>query len=334
MVNQKTINAGILFGIFALVGIIGVFGSQALSALDEGDSSVSTVATDTHTVDGVVPLQTDIGSADVYLFEEQPEADSPVNWGDFEDFDASEATSGLTEGVDYHVTSISDADEAVFDDLEAGTYSMALVDESEPRDFHNNFEEVTMPSEVRETIYESEGEVTLEGVTSTDFTRFATYDTDDATTFDEDGSSVALSANMDTPDSDVDDRERTVERTVEIQSGEEYLGELELNNIIDSEDAVDEMVVTVSADGSQPVSEDFGGETGDSSSETVTIGDSDDPEKVSDEIGVTVDLVYDAAAEGTSDDDRVDEDEEVVSVDVVDIYGDSGGTEAPLTIEG
>lgn len=324
----------------------GWFGGMGpFSAADSpGDNETTTgditkVAVGQYEVDAKVPLPTSVGSADVYLFEEKPDTSSPVHHGDYVDFDTTEATSGLTAGVDYHKVSISSSDTATFTDLDAGEYYGVLVDKSSPRDYHYEFFQATMPEQVDKFLVKQDNPYKL--IDKSEFTRFPTYDTDDVVTMDTSGSTVALSADIDDADSDMQDRQRTIERTIDYSGGADYLGELVVNNF-NSGDGIQDLSVTVEADGSVLMdktlvdgsTDEFGSDN--AYSEAVVENAQEDPETVVDEVTVTLDVTYDANASSTVQNDNswIENGEGIADFHVENIYGNKLGSSGTVSITG
>lgn len=333
------------FAILGAIALAGWFtGMGPFSAADSGGDTqtptgeITKVAVSQYEVDGKVPLPTSVGSADVYLFEEKPSSDSPVHWGDYVDFDATEATSGLAQGVDYEKVSISSSNVANFTDLEAGQYYGVLVDKSSPRDYHYEFFQVTMPEKVDKFLVEQDTPYKL--IDDGTFTRFPTYDSDSTVSLDSSGETVSLDANLDDPSSNVTDRQRTVERTIDLSGGAPYLGELVADNF-NAGDGISEISVTVTGDGSVLMdktlkdgsTDEFGSDN--AYSEALVTEPQENPEHPVDTVTVTVDVTYDANTDLTGDGNGdIGPGEGIVDFHVEDIYDNKIGSAGTVSITG
>lgn len=294
----------ILLAGFAIVGIAvyvgaGELGDQ-LSALDSPDM----INTDDVTVDAVVEVPDEISDdATVYMYEEQPDQDES-GYGDTVEFYPGDVE------VDEEGEETVDDGEAVFDNPNSGSYYIAVVDDPENEDVHSTFAEVTMPEEVEQAVYENEGEVTVYSDDDANYDLLQQVDVDDTLTR-EDDSIEALEADVTDTDG-----EATIERTIEFDDGVAYLGEFELDSIEDDSDAVEEFDVTVTADGSTVLSEDYEDEFGDSTSVSETLGESDDPVMAESSVEFEIEVEFDSEHDFTG---------EMAEFGVEDIYGDALG---------
>ncbi|QIB75372.1 hypothetical protein G3I44_14375 [Halogeometricum borinquense] len=300
-------------------------------------SDTETVMVNDWGVDAKVTLPTTITKGDVYLFEEKPDADRPVNYANYVDFDISEATSGLTDGRDYYKENASGASSVTFNDLDSGTYYLVLVDESASRDYHNLYAEVTMPEEVGLAFAEQDKDVKL--ATQKDFTLFPTYGTDNTVITNAEGDFQTTGDNLDNPSTN-GTRERIVEREMEVDTGSAYLGKLVAENFND-DDGIEEMYITVEADGKtlydQQVVDGSDSDFGSDNALTEDLADAidTDPETSSSTITLTVDVVYTAnTLSGSADDSKIGTSESIVDLWVEDIYGNKVGDASKTQIVG
>lgn len=318
----------LLVGIGALVLVVAAIGVQSLNASSSGnpreEQSGTTAIYNGYGADVTLPATT---SGDVYLFTEKPENG---NYGDYADFTASEATSGMVQGDDYYQVSISSSDTATFNDLKVGeTYYMAYVDSA--GNYHTQFAEVTMPTEIKTSKFDKDQNVDL--TDELNFFRTGTVDSENSYVFNElgaQGSTTALSANLDDPSSDTEDRERSVQHTVTVQNGQFFLGDLQVSSLIGDSSAVSTMDITVDA-GEQSKEFSIAGDIGDKTSVEKELAASTEPIQAGDEITVTVDLVYDASSTSTSSSGFVDVDETVATLSVNDINGTTTGSSFTIT---
>lgn len=312
---------------------------------DGPTGGVDTVPVADYAVDGDVPLPTSISSGDAYLFTEAncPKTDSPVLYGDYVDFSASEATSGLTEGVEYEKVSLSSSNNATFEDLDAGTYCLVLVDKSSPREYHYHFGKVTMPTEVAQFRVEQDQPVKL--IEKSAFVRFPTYDTDSATVFDTSDepqvlASNASDVNFDDPSTNTTERSRTVVREVTYTSGQDYLGKLVAKNF-NADDGIQTIEVTVTADGEEVYSKTLYDDTVDEfgSDNAFSAGLTDEPDRepktAKSKVEIEATITYDAnTAVASADDSEIGPGESIVDLHVEDIYGNVVGDEPKSYIVG
>jgi hypothetical protein len=334
----------VIFGGIALVspGTLDNVTGQ-LSAItgdgDDGNDGVEMVSVAEYTVDGEVTLPTTVSSADAYLFEKKPDTDSPVHYGDFVDFDATEATSGLTEGVDYEKVSVSSKDTITFSDLDAGQYNLVLVDTSSPRDYHYRFMQVSMPDQVAKFKVEQSQPIKL--AKKSEFDRFDTIKSDDAVAFNSDRSeTVSLSADLDSDSSNLTDRQRTVERTIELSGGKAYLGKVVADNLNDK-DGISQVEVTVTVDGEEKFSktlldgstDEFGSDN--SYSKELVDNPQENPVTASSDVVVTVDVTYDYNTDyANSDNGDIGDAESMLDFKMTDIYGNTLGSAGTSSMTG
>lgn len=285
--------------------------------------------------DGQIRFFNELESVEAVAFHQSSFEDgqTPENWGNYADFNISEATSDLYEVEDYLTVSGENTSTLTFSDLPSGDYYVAVVDKSDPANYHTYFADTEMPDQIKESKYDRSEPVDL--VNRGDFVRTAVYGSDDAQAFDAEGSAVSLSASLDTPSENVSDRERTVQRTIQVDGGMAYLGELDVSSLTDKSDAVSNLEVTVEANGFSNTYS-LTDEIGDSSTFNKQFREDmkTNPVTVGDQISVTADITYNAAASGeTADSSHIGADETIMQFELLDIYGGSVGS-GVTTIEG
>jgi len=319
------------------VGELSIFGDG--DDPDDEQKAVEQVAVSEYTVDGKIELPDTCGSCDAYLFADKPDTDAPVHWGDYVDFSSSDATSGLTKGVDYEKASVSSGSSITFSDLDAGTYHLVLVDTSSPRDYHYQFMQVEMPEKVAKFKVEQSEPIFL--ARKDQFDRFDTIDTDDTVSYNSDRSNtVALSADLDSDSSNITDRQRIVERTITLSGGKAYLGELIADNFNDG-DGISKVDVTVTVDGDETFSkvlkdgstDEFGSDN--SYSKHLVDNPQENPEKSSKEVVITAEITYDYNTDGAgSDNGDIGDGESILDLKVEDLQDNTLGSAGTTNVKG
>jgi hypothetical protein len=286
--------------------------------------------------DGQIRFFDELDSVEAVAFHKSSfeDGETPENWNNYADFNISEATSDLYQGEDYLTVSGENTSTLTYEDLPSGQYYIAVVDKSDPANYHAYFADTEMPEQITQEKYDRDEPVDL--VDRDAFVRTASYGSDDAQAFDAEGSAVSLSASLDTPSENVSDRERTVQRTIQVDRGMAYLGELDVTSLTEKSDAVSAVEVTVDANGFSNTYE-LTGEVGDSTTfnEQFREDMKTNPVTVGDQVTVTADITYNAAASGvTADSTQIGADETIMQFEVLDIYGSSVGSSGVTTIEG
>lgn len=344
MAKERNLVIGII-GAFLIAAFVFGGGAGDLFSLgdDEPDTGIETVATEGNNVDMDVELPSTVSSADVYLFDGDVDlaTSSPVHYGDYVDFDSTEAVSGLTEGEDYEKVSISSGSTATFstpaDQIGSGDAVVVVEDKSSPREYHYRFADTEIPAEV--ALYKVEQSINLD-LDVADFQKFPTYKSDNVVTEDPAGEITTLSADIDDPSSNVTDRERTVTRTIEYENGLDYAGTLKVTSF-NPGDGVSAVDVTVT-DGGEAVYEktlESGSvsELSDDNEFSQAIVDSpaSAPEVVGGPLKVTFDVTYDAnTAVSDAGDGEIGPGESMFTFEMTDIYGNSMGTAGTTSITG
>jgi len=262
------------------------------------------------------------------IFAESPDDDG--EFGNYVEYNRSDATSGMTQGVDYFHTDGTSTDTLTWSrsmDISSGTYKVAIDDDASSEEYHTLFTEVTIPDTVKFTNYDNNNPIT--GVSQGDFKRRASYDTDSAeiTTINDDAaefSDLDGDTNLSDSawDSSNDDETVTVERSIDYQNGVDLLGEISVSNVDGSVNEADLEITAQTPEGEKVVYDKTVAEDGSKVSQLETdIADSEDmevnPDVVSD-LTATLDVEFD----GTS----ATADNTAITVDVDDIYGNSVGT--------
>jgi len=337
--------AGIaVVGLLVLAASTGGFGM--LSAVgdtggDNGDIPVpsgDTVSVNDWGVDGEVTLPLDVSSADVYKFQPGVEIE---DLGDYDDFSISDATSGLQAGTDYEVVSINNGDTATFSEVQHQDqdYQFVLVDKSDPREYHYEFWQESMPEEVGTAFAEAGKTINLDD--NANFDQWATYGTDSAGYKTSD--SKYFSAGSDLSFTSNGTKTVTLERSVEVTQGVAYLGDVEVTGFNDGE-GISEVDISVMVDGEEVYSESLkDGSTGpltDSTSvrNAITNSDADltmNPEMATTaaEIQVEVTGEFDTD-ESAAGDGQVGPGESIISVNAYDIFDNAIGDGSAVSFQG
>jgi len=264
------------------------------------------------------------------IFNKEPKEGG--DYANFVDYNRSEATSGMTQGVDYYHADGTSTDTLTWSrtmDISSGTYKVAIDDDAGTEEYHTLFTEVTVPETVTFGTYDNNNPITA--VSQSDFMRRADYNSDsaeitmingEAAQFsDLDGdtnlSSSAWSSN--------DDETVTVERTYDYKHGVDLLGEVSISNVASSVNEADLKLVAQTPDGETTVYDKTVAENGAKVSGLETtipdLSDTQDMETNPDVVnGLTVTL--DVEFDGTS----ASADSTAITFDVDDIYGNSVGT--------
>ncbi|QLG61979.1 hypothetical protein [Halorarum salinum] len=346
--------------LLALVAGVGLAASGIVTMPSVGNFSIGDQTSDETQQDGVsvidastdgqLTFPTSASNMDVYLADVEAtdlssETTSPVHYGDYVDFSASDAISGLTEGVEYHKVSLSSSKTATFADLEPGTYDLIVVDKAGTREYHYHFGQVTMPERISEFKAENNNVVELTRNTDGDkvvfFDRWASYKDDSSAVYQPGQTkAVALDANIDDPSSNVTDRQRTIERSVTHTSGVSYLGKFVVKNF-NPDDGVSKLAVSVSCEGSELYSktlldgatDEIGSDN--AFSESLVSEAQHNPKECNGEVLTSVDVTYDASTlSGSADDDEIGTGEKIADFEVQDIYGNSLGSDGLVSITG
>ena len=262
------------------------------------------------------------------IFGAEPKEDG--EFGNYVDYNRSDATSGMTQGVDFFHASGTGTHTLNWPksmDISSGTYKVAIDDIAGSEEYHTLFTEVEVPETVKFTNYDNNNPVTA--VSQSDFMRRATYNTDSAeiATINGDAAEFSdLDGDTDLSDSawssSSDDETVTVERSIDYSNGVDLLGEVSVSNVDASVNEADLKLTAQTPEGETVVYDRTVAENGEKVSGLETdIADSEDmdvnPDVVSD-LTATLDVEFDgtsASAGNTS-----------VTFDVQDIYGNSVGT--------
>ena len=289
-------------------------------------------------VDGEVTLPLDVSSAKVYKFEPGVEVQ---DFGDYDDFSITDATSGLQAGVDYEVVSISNGDTATFSEVKHQNqdYTFVLVDNSDPREYHYSFWREGMPKTVSQEFADAGKTINLDD--NANFDQWANYGTDSAGyKFDD---SKYFSAGSDLSVDSNGSKTVTLERSVEVTQGAAYLGDVEVTGFNDGE-GISEVDISVMVDGEEVYSESLkDGSTGPLSDSTsvrnaITNSDADlsiDPHKATGtvEIQATVTGEFDTD-ESASGDGQIGPGESILSVNAYNIFDTAIGDGSAVSFQG
>jgi len=264
------------------------------------------------------------------IFNKEPKDDG--EYANYVDYNRSEATSGMTQGVDYYHSDGTSTDTLTWSrtmDIQSGTYKVAIDDDASSEEYHTLFTEVKVPDTVTFGTYDNNNPITA--VQQSDFMRRAAYNTDSAEITMINGEAAQFSdldgdTNLsDSAWSSNDDETVTLERTYDYKHGVDLLGEVSVSSVASSVNEADLKLVAQTPDGEKTVYDKTVAENGAKVSGLETtipdLGDDEDmdlnPEEVS---GLTWTL--DVEFDGTS----ASADSTAITVDVDDIYGNSVGT--------
>lgn len=283
-------------------------------------------------LDVVAPVASDF---EVTAFNAEPHEDG--EYGDYADFNSSDATSGLTAGVGYYQETGTDTKTVTFPanlKLPSGeTLQFAIVDTASTQEYHPAFVDADVPSEVSEIDYDNGNSKTLIG--SDSFKRKPSVKSDAASIEEINGETAEYadyegsSTNLDAAAYDSETGETaTLERTIELDHGYMALGEVDVANVSDDLTSGEVEIYYTNSEGNKEtifdktVAED-GSEDTDVDMEIPTdLGDdesvSENPEWVNKELHIEYTMEFDGSS--------VSADEELLSVGLKNIYGDYVGT--------
>ena len=290
-------------------------------------------------VDGTVTLPEQVSSAKVYKFEPGVEVQK---YGDHDDFNIGDATSGLELGDDYEVATISNAKEATFSDVKHhadGNYTFVLVDNSDPREYHYAFWKEGMDKYIRTGYWDKGKAKSLDN--TADFDEWATYGTEtigysfENSEYFYKGSDLSFDSNG--------TKTLTLEKTVSVSEGVAYLGSLSVTSFNDGE-GIENVDVAADIDGENVYSKNLkDGSTGplsDSTSFTnaLTTRDVDlsmQPEEavstITIKLTVTGEFDTDESAAG---DGQIGPGETIASVNGFDIFDNAIGDGSAVSFQG
>lgn len=303
-----------------MIGLVIVAGAVLV-----GTGTISLNALDGETQDGVnvndwgvdaqVSFSATPSSADVMLFEERPE-----DFGNYADFDSADAKSGLELGVDYREETGVTTDTATFDDLDTGTYYLVVEDSN----YNTVFKEVSMPETVSTSFAENDKAVTL--VSGKEMSTVANYGSDNVVSYDEDGNVLATGNDLPAPTANGVETV-TITRSVDVDTGVSLLGNLETTNFNDG-DGIQDVQVSVNADGSQVYSKSLkdgsSGELSDGTSFGEDLANNVDTEPIrsSDSIEIVYEVTADmSTATAAADDGALQDTEAILTTGLDDVTG-------------
>lgn len=279
----------------------------------------------------VAPVATNFSST---AFVAEPDEDG--DFGNYVDYNASDAQSGLSAGVDYFKEEVTNSKTISYPAnlrLPAGeTLSFGIVDTT-GTEYHDTFVDGEVPTEVSQIDYEKSGS-SVSIVGSDAFTRLADYSSDSASIESVNGETADFesygTSATDLADSAYDaETDQTVEvvRTIELNHGAMALGELNKTNVSSNVKSADVQVTY----------EDENGNTVSLFDETVADADGftdfkeefkeemeTNPAFVNSDLTVTMDVEFDGSS--------VTSDEELLSIGVLDIYGNAVGTQDSVSL--
>lgn len=272
-------------GIGTMAAIVGlaivaaiVYGGVQLSATTGGGTGEMVNVND-YGIDAKVAFPTTSSSADVTLFKAEPE-----NFGNYADWDTADAKSGKEVGVDYLEKTGVAADSVTFDDVDSGTYYVVV----EGTNFNTAFVEATQPETVQQIYADNDKPVSL--VKGNQISTSAVYGSDNVVSYDDEGN--VLATGNDLPDPSNETAEFEITRTIDVDTGVSLVGNLETTSFNDG-DGIEDVSVTVTADGSQVYSKELKSGSSGELADGTTFGEdlrSDidtNPVRASDKIEVT-----------------------------------------------
>lgn len=342
--NQMMIFVGVVSAVLLVLGFVTV-GTMTdafiFDAIDSGEENPTPEAPDSSTemldwqdhelaLDVVAPVATNFTTS---AFVAEPDEDG--DYGNYVDYNQTEAQSGLSAGVDYYQESATDSKTVTYPanlDLPAGeTLDLAVVDDT-GAEYHDTFTEMDVPSEVAKIDYENDNSLSV--VSSSAFTRLPDYSDDsseitqingDSTDFSDFGTSSTDLAD-DAYDSETDQTVE-VDRTIEMNHGAMALGEVNVDNV-SSNVAEATIQVSYEDENGNTVSL-FDEQVADSDGQTdfeeaLTEDMETSPEFVNSDLTVTYEVEFDGSS--------VSSDEELLSAEILNIYGNSVGQDALVNV--
>lgn len=314
-------------GILAVAAVI--LGATTMQLSIGGDSgqgqAADLVSVDDYGIDGKVVFPKTPSSADVRLFKAEPE-----NFGDHANWDAADAKSGLEVGVDYHEKTGVTADEAVFDDLESGTYYLVIEDAN----YNTVFATVEQPDQVKKVFADNDKAVRLANGNEMDTA--PSYGSDNVVSYDGDDNVLGTGTDLPAPSANATETV-TIERSVDVDTGVSYLGNLETTSF-NSGDGIQDVSVTVFVDGSSVYSKELksgsSGKLADSTSFAEDLGDKvdTDPIEGAEEVTISYEVTADMNTQSAgADNGKLEDGESILTNDLFDVYGSSVSGTASFT---
>jgi hypothetical protein len=305
------------------LGFIDADAGEDTETPDQGQAEMLSWEDHELALEVVSPVATDFSST---AFIAEPNEDG--EYGNYVDYNESDAQSSLSAGVDYYHEEVDDSRTITYPanlGLPSGeTLDFAIVDTT-GSEYHDTFTSGEVPTEVATIDYENDN--TLSVVNSGAFHRMPSYSSDsaeitqingDSTEFSDFGSSstdlVEIAYDSDTG--------QTVEatRTIEFDHGSMALGEVDVANVSSK---VSEATITVTYENSdgETVSlfdEQVADEDGITDfDEELTENMDTEPEWVNSELEVTYDIEFDGSA--------LHFNQELFSAGILNIYGNYVG---------
>lgn len=312
----------------AIIGIGLIAGGFVTGTISVGDLSFGqdqqqqeeTVNVNDWGVDAQVSFPTAPSSANVVLFEQKPE-----NFGNYADFSMANAKNGLEVGVDYKEKTGVSTDTVTFNNLDSGTYYLVVTDSN----YNTVFKQVSQPETVSLSFAENDKAVKL--ANADDMSTAATYGSDNVVSYDSNGNVLATGTDLPAPSSN---GSQTVEitRSIDVDTGVSLAARLSTTSF-NANDGIEDVEVTVSADGSQVYSvslkEGASGELADSTSfaEDLRSDVDTNPVRASDDVEVTYTVTADMGTSASSADDSTLQDgESILTTGINDVYGNDIST--------
>lgn len=283
-------------------------------------------------LDVKAPVSSDL-QADIFVAE--PESDG--DYGDYVDYNRTDATSGMTQGVDYFHQDGAGIQTLTFDpetSIDPGTYKIAIDDNASTEEYHTLFKDITVPSLVEFNKYDND--VAERIIKESDFDRRPGYDSDTYSLYKGSGTSNGVdfsdkdgAKDLATSAYGSGEETFTVQRQVEYTHGMDYLGEV--NFITANSTANTDITLTIEAtkkDGStETVFDEEIASDGSSNDFDEVIPDVDDDElnplKVKD-LEATMEVTFDGGSVSNGD--------VLANASIRNIYGNEIGTDKFISL--
>ncbi|NUB91106.1 hypothetical protein HT576_08740 [Haloterrigena sp. SYSU A121-1] len=280
-------NTVIVIALIAVIAVGSGLVAFSLNVGDSGDDSESGSDDMKSIEESTVKLKAGASGADTaYFFSEEPDSAYPVYHGDHVDFDATEATDGLQEGVDYYSVSLDNGTATDADThpvMEPGEYHYVVVDDQDQ--VHTAFGTVDIKGEVEEYKLDR------------DYQQLVTLPLDEKTTAD--SSDISTQTQVESGDNiyspatslrgnsqDGFETVQTATHTIEVQSGAMYLGDIDLGSVDSDANVSEAELASATVDG-ESVDALSNIDLTDHSLDRDVFGGTDDPRKATDEVVLT-----------------------------------------------
>jgi hypothetical protein len=271
------------------------------------------------------------------IFNADPDGDG--DYGDYVDYNRSQATKGLTQGVDYFhadgtgVTTLTWSRSST--DISSGTYDIAIDDDASSEEYHTLFTEITVPDTIKFTNYDNNRPSTV--VSQSEFDRRANYDGDSYNLVDDNGNDVAFSdldgaKDLATSAYSSDDEDFTLERELDYQHGKDYLGSINVHDVNSTGTVTADLTITAMVeqdDGSMVEETIFTDQIAeDGSEEDITNDLTDDIDSNPKIVGDTLEAELEVNFDGTA----ITDGDTLVNASIDDSYGNKVGSDPYMSL--